>query len=134
MRSFDEAARDVLERAGYKPRTPDELINWWDNLIKQCEDGYEWTIYEFDDEMAVRDYVSLVLRDESLQPMPEYVEFKHSIDELDNRFRAMLQEGVKRPFKRDDWWRTGVLRYAGSDYCEDMESRYSISVDEHEDD
>lgn len=126
---FDATSKAILERHGFKQRTPDELVEWWANLIEQCVDGYDWTIYEFDDEMSVRDYIETLLDDPSLEGFNAFNEFKARVARLDEQYRELLQGDVKRPSKLDFWWRTGVLRYAGDEYCEDMSSRYSISVE-----
>ena len=127
--NFPTEAKAILRRHGFKQRTPDELIEWWANLVEQCVDGYDWTIYEFDYELVVRDYIEALMNEPSLANSRQFEEFKQRVAELDRRFKAVLQEGVQRPWKSQSWWRVGVLKYAGEDYREDMSSRYAIDVE-----
>jgi hypothetical protein len=129
MSDFEERVAVVLVQSGYKKRTSKELAEWWSGFVDQCVQGYDWTIYEYDDEIGVRDYIECVLNDMQLKGFHEYEWFRSAIDEVDKRFRAVLQESIQRPTDSPYWWRKGVLQFAGDEYRQDMESRYSILVD-----
>jgi hypothetical protein len=131
--NFDTTVRAILKRHGIKQSTLDELVEMWANLVEQCVDGYDWTIYEFDNEMAVRDDIETLLVDSSLECFDEFRDFQRRVAELDGRYKSLLQENVRRPVPSDYWWRTGVLQSAGDEYCKDMSSRYSIHVESHTD-
>jgi hypothetical protein len=129
VNNFETKVANVLSGGGYKKRTSKELVEWWSGFVDQCIDGYDWTIYEYDDEIGVRDYLECLLIDSELQRFEEYEPFRSAIDEVDKRFRTVLQENVERPTDSSYWWRRGVLQFAGDEYRQDMESRYSIPVD-----
>jgi hypothetical protein len=125
---FDDRVRQSLKQHGLKDRTGNELVEWWKNFVEQCEDGYGWTIYEYDDEISVRDSLDAVLNDRSVMELPNADELLKQVERIDERFKALLQIGVSRPMTSSKWWRTGVLKFAGEEYRSDMESRYSIRV------
>lgn len=127
--AFNELVRQALRRGGHKERSGAELVSAWSFLVDQCEDGYGWTLCEFDDEVSVRDYLESVLRDPDIIERPESLELAWQVHQIDNRFLALLQPGVLRPGHSSQWWRTGVLQFAGDDYRHDLGSLFSIHVD-----
>lgn len=130
--SFAAAVTLALQNHGYKPRSPNELLRWWQQFLEQCEDGYPSSIYEYDDEICVRDYIESVLNDVRVASYGEFTEFELKVRGIDERFRKLFQPDVKRPWPNDVWWRAGILRFACEEYCQDILSRYSIPVDETE--
>ncbi len=131
--TLDEAVQSVLDRHGYKRRPLSKLVAMWKSLVDQCLEGYRWTIYEFDDEMSVREYIDSILDDPVVASFPEFEGFAQQIQVVDEIYRSVLQPGVRRPSPEDTWWSTGVLKYAGDEYRSDMLSSYSIAVDPYPD-
>ncbi|XZE17685.1 hypothetical protein SH449x_002960 [Pirellulaceae bacterium SH449] len=129
MSAFEERIGETLSLHGYKRRSSVELLKWWTDFVGQCVDGYDWTIYEYDDEIGVRDYLECLLQDSGLKTFGEFNSFRKAIEEIDEQFRTVLQTNVDRPTDSPHWWRKGVLKFAGDEYRDDMESRYSIVVD-----
>lgn len=130
MTSFEVEVNETLSAHGYKMRSAKELFEWWSSFVNQCVDGYDWTIYEYDDEVGVRDYLECILQSEELRKFTEFASLRESVDKVDEVFRGLLQTDAERPTNSRFWWRKGVLRFAGDEYRHDMESRYSIAVEE----
>jgi len=131
MSDFERKVSEILGEHGYKARSTEELLEWWRNFVSQCVDGYDWTIYEYDDEVGVRDYLECLLQSAELNSFHEFLSLREAVEKTDQEFRNVLQERIERPTDSKFWWRKGVLKYAGDEYRQDMESRYSIAVDEY---
>lgn len=131
MTSFESHVHKILTEHGYKVRSSKELVEWWSNFVSQCTEGYDWTIYEYDDEIGVREYLECLLQDNELQQFSEFAALRESVEKTDEIFRGLLQEQVVRPTDSKFWWRKGVLKFAGDEYRQDMASRYAILVAEY---
>lgn len=127
--SFCDRIRQALERRGFEDRSGAELLDRWEGFVDECENGYGWTIFEYDDEIGARDYLDAILNDPAVAEMPEVAELEKNVRRIDERFRALLQTGIARPDVPKHWWRRGVLKFAGEEYRFDMANQYSIHVD-----
>jgi len=81
----------------FKDRTGKELVEWWNNFVEQCEDGYGWTIYEYDDEIGVRDYLDAVLNDRSVMELPNAGELLKQVEGIDERFKHCFKSVLVAP-------------------------------------
>ncbi|MGH2707806.1 MAG: hypothetical protein ACRDJK_05885, partial [Actinomycetota bacterium] len=61
-RHFIERFQEILGSWGGRSLTLNEAIEEWKHLVEQCEVGYDWGIYEFENDLAIRDLLEDVLR------------------------------------------------------------------------
>jgi hypothetical protein len=106
------------------------LISRWRLFVEQCEEGYDWTIYEFDEEISVRDEIESA--DKTCLNTKEELEFKSNLFEIDTRFKSLLNEDAERPDRPKTWWSRGILKKAGVDYKQDIQEFYKVFVDDIE--
>ena len=101
----------------------------WLQFVEECEEGYGCSIYEFDNDISVRDRIDLILSHEDLCRVAAVEHLRAETAKVDERFRTLLRTDVT--IKSDDapWWRRGVLKYAGEEYAQDIRSEYGIEIE-----
>lgn len=122
---FREILRDMAWPA---TTTPAALLDRWIATVAAAEEGYQWTIDEYLNELAARDVLEAVFSDAALASEPEVEELRARVADADDRLRAIIQDNVEIGSPEQPWWRRGVLRHAGADYVEDLERIYGIRV------
>src|SRR6266487_3196479 len=95
--------------------SPNQLLEAWNQFVDECELGYDMGIYEYDNDLSVRNIIEKILQDEALSKFEEYEYFKKEIFKIDERFRKLLSKEKKRTDKRF-WWERGILNKAGKEY------------------
>ena len=106
-----------------------EMVGAWEDLVEASQAGYGWDLSEFDDELAVRERLEAALSDAELARHPSWAAYRQAIERADATFRELLQPGVERGPPSGKWWERGVLRRAGKEYAEDVESLYGAHVE-----
>jgi Xaa-Pro aminopeptidase len=101
----------------------------WAQFLDECEEGYNWNIYEFDNDISVRDRIELVLSREDLFGIAAVEHLRAAVANVDERFRALLRNDMSINNDAAHWWRRGVLKYAGQQYAEDVRRRYGIEIE-----
>ena len=80
-----------------------KLLAKWGTFVARVERGYTLTIYDYTNELAVRDLLSQADATSALPSTADLTE----LDKLDERFRAATRENT-RPimpgFAGDPWW------------------------------
>lgn len=117
----------ILRAVGYSG-WPSTLVYQWQHFIEGCEDGYQWDVSEYDNDLSVRRYLELLLSNSSLQGFEELEALAGVVAKLDQRFRALLKENVERPGKVY-WFEKGILKRAGSEYADFFNSAYGVDVE-----
>ena len=126
--TFETEAQRILEKHECKPRRASELLDLWRFFVDECVDGYGSSIYEFDNDLSVREDIEVLLQADEVVDRQGFETFLSVLKIIDARYAELLQPDVKRPGNIAHWWRTGVLRYAGDEYCSDANDLYSIQV------
>lgn len=95
--SFLDAFDLVVGSSGWRTSTsPAQLLEQWQGFVDDCDDGYDWSIYEFDNELAVRDLIHRVLHAPELQSFPELGQLRERVDEVDAAFRSITYDDQLR--------------------------------------
>lgn len=115
------------ERLDVGGPSPAGLLDEWCGFIEQCEEGYIWSIYEYDNDLDVRRRIQ-VLADRLPGASASSAEFMLRVGEIDSRLRALFQPAPAQRTEFPEWWRQGVLRYAGREYAEDIRRGYGFDV------
>lgn len=115
---MDTHAEAVHERTG-------ELLDEWREFVAGCEAGYGWNVYEYHNDLAVRDRL-----ENCLGEMDDAE--RAQVAEVDARFRSLMQPGVQVGPDGDAWWHRGVLRYAGPDLASELKEWFQVDVEVRE--
>lgn len=101
----------------------------WKQFVEWCEHGYGWSVYEYENELAVRDLIESLFHQKRLVNTTQMEWFRERVGEVDSRFRALLSSGPVVKTAAAPWWRERVPPYAGSELATDFESQYGVVVD-----
>jgi hypothetical protein len=125
LRAVEIALKSIGTNANNSPAT---LIDQWSRFVDTCTVGYTWNIYEFKNELTVRDVIESILGSDRLKEYPEYNLFKEEINKVDSRFKDLLFP-IPGNYNSGFWWRNGILKKSGKEYSEDIKSLYNITVE-----
>jgi hypothetical protein len=106
---------------------PSQLVGQWEGFVETCEEGYGDTIYEYENERSVRDFLESVLSDPVLGQFEAIVGLRESVGAVDARFRAACRGDVQIGRTSDAWWRRCVPEKVEGDFAEDLMSQYGIA-------
>ncbi len=125
---LDLIEANMKKRGTVSRLSPSGLCDRWAYFIQECAEGYQWCSAEYDNDIVCRDYLGEILEMEALKEFVQYDGLAERVEELDQQFKALLQHGVARPYRTKTWWRCGILKQAGEEYCEDMKGLHGIDV------
>ena len=117
---LDPEQRDELARL-LGGDTLGALLNDWSRLVTQVERGYDDSIYEYENDLSVRDRLERLVAGASPGLR---VQLERALAADDGRFTAATEE-TERPLSSiwpGWWWRRVPLRRVG-ELAEDLESR-----------
>ena len=101
------------------------LLEEWRDFVRECEAGYGWNVYEYHNDLAVRDRLQSTLDEGD-------AELAAQVAEIDGRFRALLQPGVQVGPEEDPWWHRGVLRHAGPELATGLKDWFHVDIEVRE--
>lgn len=128
MTKLSEFVNEILMANGWNTvSNPSALTESWEAFIKECEEGYSWTIYEYDNEIRVREKMELILASPEIQTYEEIQNALTKVNSLDARMRSLFIPNISRKNK-NHWWDKGVLKYAGEEYAKDIKHELNIEV------
>lgn len=104
-------------------------LDQWQSFVEECEDGYDWDISEYNNEVRCREKLEELNSslEGTLIDSSVLVEMQSRLEQLDDRLRILFQSGIELP-DRQNWWDRGVLSKAGVLYSDYMKSAYGIIV------
>ncbi len=108
--------------------SPASLVTQWREFVKWCEDGYQWDISEYNNEISVRDKLEQLLMSQKLQSFNELQQLKITVEEIDQDFKKLLKDDVKL-INQNTWWKQGILKKAGGPYATYFQNAYDIEVE-----
>lgn len=76
----------------------------------------------------MREYIDIIMVNPEIKEYPEYPNFARRVEEIDSRLKQMLSDEVLHP-NDTQWWTRHPLRYAGSEYVDDVRSIYGVEVE-----
>ena len=94
------------------------LLNAWSRFVTAVERGYDDSIYEYENDLSVRDRLERVVAGASPGLRAQ---LGRVLAEDDRRFTAATEEATK-PLGEEWWWRRVPLRRVG-ELAEDLDSR-----------
>lgn len=106
--------------------SPAQLLERWSVFVSECESGYADSIYEYDNDISVRDLLEAVVTDEEFARFPQAEPIGEAVHGIDERFRAACREGVQVGSESRPWWRRAVPRVALDEFADDLQRLYGI--------
>jgi len=131
MITYKNALEDLYLSKYNKRLNLNEIIGQWEDLVQECEDGYGYSIYEFDNEVSCRENIDYLLNNSELKKYEEHKAFTSKINELDNRLKAVSLFNIRRPIEY--WWESIILKHSYEQYWENVKLRYGIEIVKLED-
>lgn len=126
MITYKKALED-LYFLKYKVRLNfNEIIEIYEDLVQQCEDGYSYTIYELDNELFIRERIDYLIKNSELKKYEEHLAFISQINELDNRLKSVSLFNIRKP--KENWWESFILKHAYEEYWENVKLHYGIEI------
>ena len=126
---FVDAVETVLQQAGYtRVASPVTLLAQWEQFVTWCEDGYQWDVSEYNNELQVREKLETILSAGRLRTYPEIDVLKTEVSKIDERFRTLLNRDAVLE-SRANWWEKGILKRAGRAYASYFRDAYDIGVE-----
>lgn len=128
-KDFLSKVDEIFRRRGWmKEVSPASLLKDWTLFVEECEKGYPDNIYEYYNDIRVREWIELILSAPELQTFPEREMFASNVAKIDRRFRNLLLPGISLP--KSMWWEQGVLQYAGRELKDDLLGLYDVEIKE----
>lgn len=127
---FEDKVKKILNKSGWQGESKSgTLVEMWEGFVSECSKGYAYNIYEYENDLSVRNAIERILSSNELESYLEYFNFKNKILELDQLFKALLSD---RYFIEDrkTWWEKGILIKGGVDYVNDIEELFKIKIQE----
>jgi hypothetical protein len=106
----------------------DDLSRGWLAFVRECADGYDMNIYEYENDLSIRGAVERALTDDHFAGTAGFREFRAKIDQADTEFRRLLREGVEIGDPGDPWWKRGVPGSAGPGLAGDFGNLFGVGV------
>ena len=127
--NFNEAFRTVVCARGRRASWHvAQFLDAWGGFVEAVESGYPGDLYEYEDELSVRDDVERAMSSHELPPYPGWAEFHERLIELDNRLISILAVGPQvRP--GSPWWRARLPKYGGPELAEDAARLFGATVE-----
>ncbi len=107
---------------------PSTLLDLWDEFVSDCEEGYDWGIEEYRNEIRVRNQIEEIVNEKSLRSFPEFAELHSNVKKIDERLKCLFKKDVSLN-RGDFWWEKGVLDSSGEVLAKDMLSMYGIKLE-----
>lgn len=129
MKTFIQSFRDVTDQVSARGDwSPAGYIDAWRSFVLDCEDGFQWSIYEYENELGIRDVIDKVLTAPELAAYPELAIFAEAIADTDERFAALLRSGPSVLPENAFWWNRNLPGHAGPDLVADAEAHYAVHL------
>jgi len=122
-----DALNAILQRLSKRAKyilTLEQLLHRWQDFVVQAERGYQNSIYEYTNDLSVRDLLEEILRE---SPQTLRKELMQLIRPWDERFYNATKR-IKRPVlpnvgqESRSWWWFRVPKSVGGELEEDLRS------------
>lgn len=125
--AFSDAERDQLERVlsilrqrDWRAESWSSLVEEWRSFVRDVGNGYDLTIYDFTNDLSVRDIIEAVL--EQL-PTSLSAALAEQVDAVDAGFKAVTRS-VPRPLlpgaDKGAWWWSRVPLHPAGELLDDL--------------
>ena len=126
---FLQTFKEFLGHYGWPTdQSPWAIVGQWETLVDKVAEGYHWEIYEFANDLRVRDLLDRAFHDDQLGHLSQIDIIRQRVEEADARFKGMLIPDVEIGGSDAPWWRRGVLATAGDEYVDDVKRLHGIEI------
>jgi len=126
---FLQAFKEFLGRNGWPTdQSPWSIVERWESLVDQVAEGYHWGLYEFANDLSVRDLLEKAFNDDQLRRFDQIEAMRKRVKNADDRLKASFLPGVQIGNIDAPWWHRGVLAAAGEEYLDDVGRLYGIEI------
>jgi hypothetical protein len=123
--SYLNEFQDRYKEKFKKEYAPTQVIEVWRELVDACIEGYSYSVFDFSNDLFVRELVEFGLTEGNLSKYEEHQTFKQKIKEIDDDFLKIIREST---YPKDQWWKDAILKYSGEKYSSDMSKFHGISI------
>lgn len=112
---FIEVVRAEGRRATWSPGL---FVEAWSSFVDQVVAGYSGDLYEYENEVSVRDDLDRALTASTLRQFDNWRDLAEIVIRHDRQLQAVLDRG---PVVKSEgpWWRKRLPPYAGEDLASD---------------
>jgi hypothetical protein len=126
---FLQTFKEFLGRCGWPTDlSPWAIVEQWESLVNQAAEGYQWGLYEFTNDLAVRDLLEEVFRDEKLARFGQIGIMRQHVEAADAQLKGMFLLDAEIGGADASWWHRGVLATADDEYVDDMKRLHGIEI------
>ena len=91
------------------PTSPATIMDYWEETIEEGEEGYEETVWDWDEALSVRHIIQFILDRQNLYKNQYFLNFKNKIKELDQRLINLSVEPDVN-LNEKEWWYKIILK------------------------
>ncbi|GIH05287.1 hypothetical protein Rhe02_33540 [Rhizocola hellebori] len=125
---IDRLFREAVQGAGWsRSLSASEVAAEWERFVVACESGYDENIYEYNNDLSIRDLIEVLLNDADLDLRSRLDWWVEKVQTVDRRFRQLLRS--RDADSAGAWWRDRPLLFAGPELAADFEQHYGGSVE-----
>jgi hypothetical protein len=126
---FLQTFKEFLGRYGWPTdQSPWTIVEQWESLVDQAGVGYHWGLYEFANDLSVRDLLEKAFHDDQLGRFSQIGMMRQRVESADIRLRSMFLPDIEIGGADAPWWHRGVLATAGDEYLDDVERLHGIEI------
>ncbi len=99
----------------------DSLLENWSNIVGSVESGYQYTIYDYTNDLSTRDLIACICN-KSPRTLQKKLEF--IIEPLDQRFKNVthsLSKPLRQIDSKNNWWWFLIPINPGDELRKDLE-------------
>jgi hypothetical protein len=128
-KEFLQTFKEFLGRYGWSADlSPWTIVEQWESLVDQVAEGYNWSLYEFTNDLTVRDFLEKAFRDGRLGQFSEIGAMCQRVEAADTRLKEMFLPDDKIGGAAMPWWHRGVLAAAGDEYVDELKRLQGIEI------
>lgn len=127
--NLTELFQSIVKPQGRRTTWPPLLfVEAWLTFVEEVISGYSGDLYEYENELSVRDELETALTDDRLAALEGWAPFAESVREADERLRTVLAQG---PLVRsgNSWWRERLPASAGDELVADAARLFNVVID-----
>ncbi|MCP2256279.1 hypothetical protein LY13_005069 [Prauserella aidingensis] len=126
--TLHEMFRSTVQPQGLRVEwSPNQFVEAWNDFVDQVISGYSGDLYEYEDELTIRDDLQLALSDARLHGLDGWRQLAERVAASDARLRGLLTNG---PVVRPDapWWRERLPPFGGEDLVADASRLFNVDL------
>lgn len=108
---------------------PAAALDAWEFVVDECIAGYDDSLAEYSNDLAVRDLLDEVLADPQIRASSEHIWFSANVHRVDVKFQNLIQGGPILWPDEERWWRRSIPPYGREDFVADVRERRAVELE-----